>query len=92
MEYYSGYSCVYSLTESEIPYVTNVILDSSVDPNFVLAGGMSGIGAKGSLTYGLIAANLLLNKKDTSVMYQKTIAAFGSDRLREDLSVLNHVE
>ena len=92
LEYYSGYSCVYSLTESEIPYVTNVILDSSVDPNFVLAGGMSGIGAKGSLTYGLIAANLLLNKKDTSVMYQKTIAAFGSDRLREDLSVLNHVE
>lgn len=78
LEFHSGYSCVYSLTESEIPYVTNVIHSSEVDQNFVLVGGMSGTGAKGSLTYGLIAANLLLEKKDTSTMYQKTKKALGS--------------
>ena len=88
LEFYSGYSCVYSLTESETPYVTKVIHDSEVDSNFVLVGGMSGIGAKGSLTYGLIAANLLLEKKDTSAIYQKTKEALGSDRLLKDLSDL----
>ena len=51
-------------------------------------GGMSGIGAKGSLTYGLMAANLLLEKKDTSAMYQKTKEALGSDRLLKDISDL----
>ena len=87
LEFYSGYSCVYSLTKSEIPYVTNVIEDSAIDANFVLAGGMSGIGAKGSLTYGLIAANLLLNKQDTSFMYEKAVKALGSDRLIKDLKL-----
>ena len=88
LEFYSGYSCVYSLTESETPYVTKVIHDSELDSNFVLVGGMSGIGAKGSLTYGLMAANLLLEKKDTSAIYQKTKDALGSDRLLKDLSDL----
>ena len=92
LEFYSGYSCVYSMTKTEIPYVTNVLHDSAIDPNFVLAGGMSGIGAKGSLSYGLIAANLLLNKKDTSAIYNKTIKALGSDRLLKDLSALNFIE
>lgn len=90
--FYSGYSCVYSLTKTETPYVTNVLHDSAIDPNFVLAGGMSGIGAKGSLTYGLIAANLILNKKDTSAIYNKTIKALGSDRLLKDLSALDSIE
>ncbi len=92
LEFFSGYSCVYSLTKTEIPYVTNVIQDSEIDPNFVLAGGMSGIGAKGSLTYGLIAANLLLNKQDTSFMYEKAVKALGSDRLLKDLAGLNPAE
>jgi len=91
LEFYSGYSCVYSLTESEIPYVANVIKNGSeVDPNFVLVGGMSGIGAKGSLTYGLIAANLLLTKKDTSAIYQKTKVALGSDRLMKDIQGMDN--
>jgi len=88
LEFFSGYSCVYSLTESETPYVTYIIDGSEVDPNFVLVGGMSGIGAKGSLTYGLIAANLLLEKTDTSAMYQNTKEALGSDRLLKDISDL----
>ena len=89
LEFYSGYSCVYSMTRTEIPYVTNILNDSEIDSNFVLAGGMSGIGAKGSLTYGLIAANLLLNKKDTSAIYNKTRVALGSNRLSKDVLELN---
>ena len=81
LRYVRGYSCVYSLTASEVPYVTHVITkDMDVDSSFVLLGGMSGIGAKGSLAYGAIASNLLLNKTDTSAMYQRTVAALGTDR------------
>jgi len=90
LKFSKGYSCVYSLTKSEVPYVTNVIKnDSEIDSKFVLVGGMSGVGAKGSLTYGLIAANLLLNKEDTSVIYQKTKIALGSHRLIEEISKMN---
>ncbi len=89
LEFNSGYSCVYSLTESETPYVTNIIYGSEIDPNFILVGGMSGIGAKGSLAYGLIGANLLLNKSDTSRMYQLTREALGSNRLMNDISDIN---
>jgi hypothetical protein len=86
LEFDNGYSCVYSLTESEVPYVTNVIKNNSeVDSNFVLIGGMSGVGAKGSLTYGLIAADLILNKDNNSKMYQKAKVALGSKRLLKDL-------
>ena len=93
LEYSSGYSCVYSLTGSEIPYVTNGLQDGNeVDSNFVLVGGMSGIGAKGSLTYGLIAADLLLNKNDTSVMYQKSRQELGSDRLLKDIQQTDSVK
>jgi hypothetical protein len=78
------------LTESEIPYVANIISeDGEVDPDFVLVGGMSGVGAKGTLTYGLIAANLLLQKTDSSVMYQTAVQALGTERLSGDANNLN---
>ena len=87
LEFVRGYSCVYSLTSSEIPYVTNIIDNGgNVDSSFVLIGGMSGVGAKGSLTYGLIAADLLLNKTDNSAIYQKTKSALGVERLKKDLN------
>jgi glycine/D-amino acid oxidase-like deaminating enzyme len=87
LKFNRGYSCVYSLTSSEIPYVTNAIKNGTdVDSSFVLVGGMSGIGAKGSLTYGLIAANLLLDKDDSSTIYQKAKAALGSERLMKDIN------
>lgn len=92
LEFYRGYSCVYSLTKTETPYVTPVFHNSAIDPNFILAGGMSGIGAKGSLAYGLIAANLLLNKKESSAIYNKTVKALGSDRLLKELSALSVIE
>lgn len=89
LEYVKGYSCVYSLTDSEVPYVTHrVNSNQQVDSSFVLVGGMSGVGAKGSLAYGLMAANLLTNKTDTSYMYQKTIRNLGTSRLLEDLDNL----
>ncbi|MFY0605876.1 MAG: FAD-dependent oxidoreductase [Cyclobacteriaceae bacterium] len=90
LEYVHGYSCVYSLTESEVPYVTNVLdQKKEIDQNIVLIGGMSGVGAKGTLAYGLLASNLLLGKDDTTKMYQKTKAALGVHRLIEDLNKLN---
>lgn len=89
LQFVSGYSCVYSLTESEIPYVTNAITNEmEIDSNFILIGGMSGIGAKGSLAYGLIASNLLLGKTESSAMYQKTKQELGTERLINDLSNL----
>jgi glycine/D-amino acid oxidase-like deaminating enzyme len=72
VEFYYGHSCFYSLTKTEIPLVTNsVSLDNQIDTNFIVIGGMSGIGAKGALTYGRLAADLLLKKEDFSPMYQK---------------------
>ncbi len=86
LEFDQGYSCVYSLTESEIPYVTHVLKNGTeIDSSFVLVGGMSGIGAKGSLAYGLIAADLLLDKENNSFMYGKAKRALGSQRLIEDV-------
>jgi len=90
LQYYQGYPCVYSLTKTEVPLVTNIIAENNkIDPNFVVLAGMSGVGAKGTLTYGLIGANLLLEKEEPSVMYQKTKNALGFNRLLKDLSLIN---
>ncbi|MBT8260944.1 MAG: FAD-binding oxidoreductase [Bacteroidia bacterium] len=86
LEYDKGYSCVYSLTESEIPYISHVIRNNKeVDSSFVLIGGMSGVGAKGSLAYGLIAADLAFGNENNSFMYQKAKSALGSKRLIKDI-------
>lgn len=86
LEYDRGYSCVYSLTESEIPYVSHAINNNEeVDSSFVFIGGMSGVGAKGSLAYGLIAADLACDKVNESFMYQKAKSALGSKRLMKDI-------
>lgn len=70
IEYVHGHSCVYSLTASKIPVVTSV--KNKIENSFVVMAGMNGVGAKGSLCYGLIAANTLLNKIDDNPMYSKT--------------------
>ena len=89
LEYVKGYSCVYSLTESEVPYVTHRVNNQQeVDSSFVLVGGMSGVGAKGSLAYGLMASDLLRNATDTSFMYRKTLSNLGTSRLMQSLSEL----
>ena len=86
LEFIRGYSCVYSVTSSDVPYVTRILkTNKKIDSNFVLIGGMSGVGAKGSLAYGLLAADLILSKKNNSFMYQKTKSAMGIDRLINDI-------
>ena len=83
----SGYSCVYSLTESEVPYVTNALTaDGNPDPNLVVVGGMSGVGAKGSLAYGVLAADLLLDRTETDPVYLAAREAFGFERMQDDVA------
>lgn len=73
IQYYKGYSCVYSMSDRKMPYVTNLFTkEGKTDKGIVVIGGMSGVGAKACLTYGLIAADLLLNRSDPDPMYQKT--------------------
>lgn len=81
LSFVDGYSCVYSLTASEIPLVTRSIdKDGHVEPNCVVMGGMSGVGAKGAMTYGLIASNLLLAKEEESDIYQTAVKALDIKR------------
>ena len=81
-----GYSCVYSLTSTEVPYVTYIPMQNKQpNLNFVVLGGLSGVGAKGAMTYGLIAANLLLDKKESSSMYQEVSNRLGFERLLADM-------
>ena len=90
LEYARGYSCVYSLTESETPIVSHAIVkNKEVDSSFVLIGGMSGIGAKGALAYGLIAADLVSGNENKSLIYQKAKSALGSKRLIENIQKIN---
>ena len=90
LEFDQGYSCVYSLTESETPYVSHALKnETDIDSSFVLVGGMSGIGAKGSLAYGLLAADLFMGSKNESLMYQKAKLALGSERLMKDLQKID---
>ena len=83
----SGYSCVYSLTESEAPYVTHASLpDGNPDPNLIVVGGMSGVGAKGALGYGVIATDLLLGRTESDPVYLAAREAFGFERMQRDVS------
>ncbi|NKB88472.1 MAG: FAD-dependent oxidoreductase [Acidobacteria bacterium] len=85
----SGYSCVYSLTATEVPYVTHALRpDESVDPNLVIVAGLSGVGAKGALAYGVIAADLVLDRTEASAEYVAARAAFGLERYRNDRTSL----
>jgi len=42
-----NYSCVYSLTSTEVPYVTHIPLENKQrNPNFIVVGGLSGVEGK----------------------------------------------
>jgi len=77
IEVVDEYSCVYSLTKTEVPYVTPILGDE----NFVVMAGMSGVGAKGAMAYGLIAANLLTNKEQEDYFFKTAVAKLGHGRL-----------
>ncbi len=86
LEYLFGYSCVYSLTDTEEPYVTNIVdSEGERDRNLVVIAGLSGVGGKGAMAYGVMASNLLLDKHDDDPVYQKAVNAFGYGRLLRDL-------
>ena len=60
LEIVDGYSCVYSLTDSEVPRVTPIkSQDNTPNHNFEVMGGLSGVGTKGAMTYGLLAADAI---------------------------------
>ncbi len=81
-----GYSCVYSLTSTEVPYITNIPLENKKrNPNFIVLGGLSGVGGKGAMSYGLIASNLLLNRSESDTMYQVVQKRLGFERLLKDI-------
>lgn len=79
-----GYSCVYSLTETEVPLVTPILNESGEpDHDCIVLGGMSGVGAKGAMTYGLIAANLMTDHSPIDSTYLSTARSLGVERLME---------
>ena len=77
-------NCVYSVTKTQVPLVTNIFNEyGSLDKNIIVIGGMSGVGAKGCLGYGVIGANLILGKKgESSKIYRKAAKAFGNPSVR----------
>ncbi len=88
LNYENGYSCVYSLTETEVPYVTfGLNKKMVVNENLLVLGGMSGVGAKGAMTYGLIGTNMLLNETEEGDMYELLVDELGISRLLADLEV-----
>lgn len=84
IELVDTYNCVYSVSSTEIPLVTNILNEfGAVDKDIVVIGGMSGVGAKGCLGYGVIGAHLILGKQgETSKIYRKAVKAFGSPLTR----------
>ncbi len=83
VEYIKGYSCVYSLTETEVPYVAPILNEgNSPNERFIVLGGMSGVGAKGAMTYGLIAADILNNRSNNDSLYNLVKMELGFDRLK----------
>ena len=82
LQFHDDYSCVYSLTESEVPLVTPIIGDDgNPDTTFVVLGGMSGVGAKGTLTYGKVAADLMIGNEPQTEEEIQLHDAFGYRRL-----------
>lgn len=84
IELVDAYNCVYSVTRTKVPLVTNIFNEyGSLDTNIVVIGGMSGVGAKGCLGYGKIGANLILGKQGpSSKIYRKAVKAFGNPSVR----------
>ncbi len=84
-----GYSCVYSLSKNEIPYVTPAGDPSGGDDkNLIVMGAMSGVGAKGALAYGEIAAAYLLKHEYSGQMENKVLKAIGYEHLKLDIENL----
>ena len=83
IEYIGAYNCVYAVSKTKIPFVTNIKdQDGVLDKNIIVVSGMSGVGAKGCLGYGLLAADLLLGRGESSTIYRKAAREFGNPSVR----------
>ncbi len=83
IEYVEGYNCVYAVSNTKIPFVTHIFdQDGVLDKDIIVVSGMSGVGAKGCLGYGVLAADLLLGKGETNATYRKAVRAFGNPLVR----------
>ncbi len=80
IEEVDNYTCVYAETRTKRPIVSQIFNQYGVlDPHAVVCGGMSGIGAKGCLAYGALAADLILGTvQKPNKMYRKMTKAFGN--------------
>ena len=86
IEVVDQYSCVYSLTDTEVPFVTHGMnQNGGKDNNLMILGGMSGVGGKGAMAYGKIAADMLLGTTENDSMYQIAVTELGYERLLGDL-------
>lgn len=74
LDYEQGYACVYTLTLSEVPIVSP-LSDSGDLNNVVVIAGLSGVGAKGALAYGKIAADYILGNVNEESLHKKTVNA-----------------
>ena len=73
-----------------MPYVTHAPgTDGHPDPDLIVVGGMSGVGAKGALAYGVIATDLLLGRTETDPVYLAAREAFGFERMQKDTQALS---
>ena len=85
IEFMGGYSCVYSLTKNEVPLVTPILNeDGTPNEKFVVLGGMSGVGAKGAMTYGLIASDILNKIDSNDSLYNIVKEELGFNRLKRN--------
>jgi len=90
LEFVKGYSCVYSLTKNEIPIISNLIdREGNKINSAILMGGLSGVGGKGSLGYGKLAADLFFNRTEDIAVYKTILEKMGISRLKEELSNLH---
>jgi glycine/D-amino acid oxidase-like deaminating enzyme len=80
IEEVKSYNCVYSETRTQTPIVTAIFNQyGSLDRDIVVIGGMSGIGAKGCLCYGMLATDLILGQESKpNKMYRKMEKTFGN--------------
>ena len=88
LEYESGYSCVYSLSKNEVPYVTPAYINEKSDNSLIVLAAMSGVGDKGCLAYGELAMHHLLDMGEDDELYKITKEAMGYERLRSDILAL----
>ena len=89
IEVVDKYSCVYTLTKNEVPYISyGINPNGSTNRNLVIMAGLSGVGGKGSLTYGRMAADLIQEKVPTKDMEQLLNTKMGVERMKEDIGKL----